>query len=71
MQLKSLAAMALIGMTGCLHSERTNLDDSVFLSLDASISDLETALLAHPETPTAVGEAAVDVIIGYRTGFAQ
>jgi hypothetical protein len=38
--------------------------------LSGAVAGLETALLAHPETPPAVGEAGTDVVIGFNAGCA-
>jgi hypothetical protein len=32
------------------------------------VEALAAALVAHPETPAVVGNAAVDVVIGFRQG---
>jgi hypothetical protein len=43
-------------------------DSGICAGLERSVRDLETALLAHPETPEAVGEAGADVVIGFDGG---
>ena len=58
-----LAALALTGMSGCV-SPTSGSGLCAALPVEA----LASALLAHPETPDAVGEAGADVVIGYRAG---
>lgn len=65
MQRNALLLVAALGMTGC--AATTN-DAGVCLGLRGDVSALRTALLAHPETPEAVGQAGTDVVIGFRAG---
>jgi len=41
------------------------------LGLSPDVQALSDALYAHPETPTPVGEAGVDVIVGFEGACAQ
>lgn len=56
--------MALAGTTGCLKMPPS--EAGVCEGLSVAVAGLENGLLAHPETPDAVGEPGADVVIGYR-----
>lgn len=58
--------MALAGLTGCAAS------DAAFCGATYTrvIADLRAGLLAHPETPDAVGEPATDAVLGHEAGCA-
>ena len=62
----SVMLMALIGVSACAGQSAT--DAGVCIGQRADIAKLRAALDAHPETPSAVGEAAVDVVIGQEAG---
>lgn len=65
--MKALALMLIAaGITGCT---RPATDAAFCRDLFAGkISELRGALMAHPETPASVGEAATDVVIGHEAG---
>ena len=65
MRLRLLALAALLGATGCVS---TTTSEGLCLGLGPPGAALERALLAHPETPDAVGEAGTDVVIGFDAG---
>lgn len=67
--LKILAVTAALGMTGCVGTGTS--DSGLCAGLRGSVNALEAGLLAHPETPDAVGEAGTDVVIGYNAGCAS
>lgn len=54
-------------MSGCLGSN-VPVTNGVCDGLRPSVSNFEAALSAHPETPDAVGEAGVDIIVGFDAG---
>lgn len=54
-------------MTACVNTAPTG-TEGICGGLRGPVGALENALLAHPETPDAVGEAAVDVIIARDAG---
>lgn len=58
MRLMLLLLAAVIGMTGCV---TTTICES---RIPQEADRLNDALLAHPETPDAVGEPAVNLIVG-------
>ena len=58
--------MALIGVSACAGQSAT--DAGVCIGQRADIAKLRAALEAYEETPDAVGDAAVDVVIGFEAG---
>jgi hypothetical protein len=67
MRWKLLALLAGLGMTACAPIPTGSLDG--FCAANArAVAALEAGLLAHPETPDAVGEPGTDVVIGYGAG---
>lgn len=53
--------MAMAGMTGCV-SPTT--DAGLCIATKPDVAALRRALMDHPETPVAVGEAGADLVIG-------
>ena len=53
-------------MTACAPTVTS--DSGLCAGLNRSVRALETALLANPQTPDAVGEAGADVVIGLDGG---
>ncbi len=60
--------MAALGMTGCVSAPSK---PGLCAGLRAPINALEAALLAHPETHDAAGEAGTDAVIGFKAGCAE
>lgn len=58
--------MAMIGTSACLKPPTESA--GVCEGLSGAVAGLEASLLAHPETPPAVGEAGTDVVIGFNAG---
>lgn len=60
------ALMIVLGATGCLAPA----NDAAFCRpfYAGKVADLRGALIANPQTPDAVGEAATDVVIGHEAG---
>lgn len=56
---------ALIGACGC--APRVD-DAGICRGLGREVAALRRGLDAHPETPDAVGEPAVNVVIGFSAG---
>lgn len=69
MRLSNLIPAALLGMTGCATTPVGN--DGLAAGMRAPVAALERALLDHPETPDAVGEAGTDVVVAYRAGIGR
>ena len=65
MRKRLLTLAGALGMTGC---GMTATDEGMCIAQRADMERLRAALLAHPETPDAVGEAGADVVIGFRAG---
>jgi hypothetical protein len=65
MRSRILALVALAGLTGCV---KPISDTGVCLGLARDVAALRAALVRHPETPDAVGEAGTDVVIGFGAG---
>ena len=57
--------LAALGLTGCV---ATVSEPGLCAGLRGPVADLRGALLAHPETPEAVGEAGADVVLGFEAG---
>lgn len=55
-------------MTGCVSAPSK---PGLCAGLRAPINALEAALLAHPETHDAAGEAGTDAVIGFKAGCAE
>lgn len=53
-----------IGMSGCGAGNDLASDAGLCLAARPDVAALRRALLAHPETPAAVGEAGADLVIG-------
>jgi hypothetical protein len=66
MRLTVPALVAALGTTGCVSTVTS--DSGLCMGLQRSVRALETALLANPQTPDAVGEAGADVVIGFDGG---
>lgn len=66
MRFQMLVVVATLGMTGCVETRTSG--SGLCAGLTAPVDALEAALLAHPETPDAVGEAGTDAVIGFNAG---
>ena len=60
--------MVALGLSGC--SDLAN-RDAVLDGFAVPMADLQRGLLAHPETPEAVGEPATDLIVLYRAAVGR
>jgi hypothetical protein len=60
-----LTVACLAGTTACAPQTRLGATDAVCAPLAPYVAALRRELLAHPETPNAVGEAGTDVVIGF------
>ena len=63
--MRSIAALTLIGLTGCNAATDAALCGP---DLASQVASLRSGLEAHPETPDAVGEPATSVVLGYEAG---
>jgi len=63
--MKALALMlAAAGLSGCLRSVSPSSDGVPCVALKPRTDALRGALMAHPETPEAVGQVATDIVLG-------
>lgn len=65
-RLSLLTLAALLGTSACV-----NTTTICGTKIEEAASDLNAALLAHPETPAAVGEPATDIVIGVSAACSQ
>jgi hypothetical protein len=60
-----LTLASLTGFAACAPQTRIVASDAVCAPLAPYVANLRRQLLAHPETPDAVGNAGADVVIGF------
>lgn len=66
--MRYLVIVICLGMSACAKSESAGKGIALCDGLRRPVDALERGLLAHPETPTAVGEAGTDVVVGFVAG---
>lgn len=57
MRLKGLTLAVLLGLTGCTQPIPCS-------AIAPKVAEVRAGLVAHPETPTSVGEPTTDLVIG-------